>query len=367
MFTTMPHIDDGDGDTEWITKGQNAKEKVFNTPGYPARTPKPRPDLYEVRSTPDMGQGVFAKRNIKCGELIFSERPLLVAPTWLGGGTRTGDVARKFAKYTPDQVRQVLIFEFEKVLDTAVQRMGEKGKASFMSLFNSHTADGSGPLFGIMRTNSFGCNELSDDGPFIYGGVCNIASRINHRYVPISHMNCKASYAVHSCMPNVNVKFKATSFSFQFSAVRNIKAGEQLFCSYCGLDRTKAERQTDLAPYGFSCSCPACINATPGTDNLRKIFTEQVTRLRAWTSVMNKEWGDDILPSALLLESEMVAEGLESEVSFFNLLFVIFVSVKRLGRRAEEARYKKRLEEHYYLLYNDKPFQTWLSDGAVDS
>ena len=175
---TMPHIDDGDGSTEWIIKGQNTKAKVFNTPGYPKRIPKPRPDLYEIRMTPDMGQGVFAKRYIKCGELIFSERPLLMAPNWLGGDSRMLELYRQ---YTPDQARQVLMFEFEKVLDIAVQRMGEKEKAAFMSLCNSHTADGSGDLFGIMRTNSFVCDAISDAGPLKYGGICNTGSRINHR------------------------------------------------------------------------------------------------------------------------------------------------------------------------------------------
>jgi hypothetical protein len=34
------------------------------------------PDLYKVRSTPDMGKGVFAKHDIKRGELILAERPL---------------------------------------------------------------------------------------------------------------------------------------------------------------------------------------------------------------------------------------------------------------------------------------------------
>ena len=175
----MPHIDDGDGSTEWIIKDCNAKAKVFKTPGYPARTPKPhRPDLYEVRTTPDMGQGIFAKRNIKRGDLIFSERPLLIAPSWLGR-EETGD------KYTLNQARQVMMFEFEKVLDIAVQRMSEKERACFMALHNSHTADGSGPLLGIMRTNSFIVSKLSNGAIMSYGAVSDLGSRLNHRYMLI--------------------------------------------------------------------------------------------------------------------------------------------------------------------------------------
>ena len=149
----------------------------MNAPGYPARTPKPRrPDLYEVRTTPDMGQGIFAKHNIKSGELIFSERPLLVAPNWvLPVDLKT--------QYTLDQWKQVMKFEEEKALEGAVQRMNATDRALYMALHNSHTTDGSGPLMGIMRTNGFGARKISDTGssPLRYSAVCNIGSRLNHR------------------------------------------------------------------------------------------------------------------------------------------------------------------------------------------
>ena len=125
------------------------------------------------------------------------------------------------------------------------------------------------------------------------------------------------------------------------------------FCAYCGLDKTKAERQTGLAPYGFSCRCPACINdATPAANNLSSGW---IACLRARVANPNEEWADDILPSVLPLEKEMVTDGLESELVFFGLLNVIPVSVLRLGRRAEEAQYEKCLEELYQLKGNVRP------------
>src|SRR6266545_8155315 len=175
----MPGIDDGDGSTEWIIKDSNPKMKVLKTPGYPSRTPKPRrPDLYEVITTPDIGQGVFAKHNIKRGELILSERPLLIAPSWLG----REDV---FDKYAANQARQVMMHEFEKVMEVAFQRMQEKDRALYMALYNSHTTDGTGPLLGIMRTNCFGVSALSVDDSDImrYGAICKLGSRFNHRYM----------------------------------------------------------------------------------------------------------------------------------------------------------------------------------------
>lgn len=160
---------------------------------------------------------------------------------------------------------------------------------------------------------------------------------------------------IYSCVPNVGYKFEISSFSFQSIAARDIEAGEQLFVSYCQLHRTKAERQTDLAPYGFSCNCPACVNATPATDKLRKTFKDQILRHNGW--IKQPEWTDDILSSALLLEADIVAEGLDCEVEFYALLTAIYVSFAKLGRKAEMAKYKKRLMEYHKIyVHSDEPF-----------
>lgn len=75
-------------------------------------------------------------------------------------------------------------------------------------------------------------------------------------------------------MPNVRLEFATPSFSFQCSALVDIKAGEQLFYSYCGADQPVAGRQAELAPYGIVCSCPACTHASPETDKLRTEYRE---------------------------------------------------------------------------------------------
>ena len=84
-------------------------------------------------------------------------------------------------------------------------------------------------------------------------------------------------------MPNVRIVFSTPSFSFQCSALVDIKAGEQLFYAYCGIDQPVAERQLELAPYGIVCSCPACTHATPETDKFRteyrKIAMNYVVKL----------------------------------------------------------------------------------------
>ena len=80
VITTIPQsVPRGETQSVWIVRPLT-KPKVLKTPGYPAPLPKTRDDLYEIKSMPDVGKGVFAKRDISRGEIIFAERPLLVLP-----------------------------------------------------------------------------------------------------------------------------------------------------------------------------------------------------------------------------------------------------------------------------------------------
>ena len=64
-----------------------------------------------------------------------------------------------------------------------------------------------------------------------------------------------------------------------------MKAGEQLFYSYCGVDQPVDERQVELAPYGIVCSCPACTHTTPETDKLRTEYGKIATDF-----ILNGNW-----------------------------------------------------------------------------
>lgn len=184
VVTAIPQpVPNDETQSQWIVNG-STKGKVLNAPGYPARVPTPRrPDLYQVRSTPDMGVGLFAKRNIKRGDLIVAERPLLVAPHAMKLSSSV-----VLDHYTEHQIRQIMMREFETVLESTVARLSNEQQADFKALQNSHTGDGSGPLLGITRTNRYGISNLYDGSDKVakYGAVCNIGSRINHRCVPFT-------------------------------------------------------------------------------------------------------------------------------------------------------------------------------------
>ena len=181
---------DPDGYSEWLVYGPT-KAKVVNSPGYPKPVPKPKASYgtqpsYVVKSTPNMGLGVFATRDIKMGELIFAERPLLVSPASNIGVSMRVD--QKMEEYDMKTQVAIMMMEWERLLELAVGRMEPKDKEAFMELANSHKDDGSGPILGILRTNGFmvGSNvydglEARADGGNAYSGVIKIGSRINHR------------------------------------------------------------------------------------------------------------------------------------------------------------------------------------------
>ncbi|KAJ3515326.1 hypothetical protein NLJ89_g1837 [Agrocybe chaxingu] len=335
VYTTVPmgfthKAEDTDGHSECIVHGPT-KAKIVNTPGYPCAIPKPRrPNMCMVKTIADMGLGVFATCNIKVGELIFSERPLLVAPRAMVSQQNHQQASSNF---TADQMKQITMYEFEKVLQCAAGRMGAERRAALMALANSHKEDGSGPILGIIRTNGFSIATELGDGPApapgqeypperSYSVVCDTGSRINH-----------------SCMPNVTTSFALASFSMQFVATREIKAGEQLFYSYCMVFQSAADRQEELAPYGFECRCPACVNATPERDRLRIEFQDKVLSLLRDGLWMRNPPDRDLLGWMLRYDREVVAEGLNSQRMYRFVASIIGNMLTRLGMHHQAKRY----------------------------
>ena len=186
IMTTMPPIKapgDPHNQTEWITRPAT-KFKILNLPGFPQPVPEPAQLNYVIKETEKMGKGVFATRHIKFGELVFAERPLLVVPANCNISGLDPP-----AHYTLEQQKLIVMMEWEKKLEIAVeQRMEEEERKAFKELQNSHTEDGSGPLLGVIRTNGFGVlgEEHTDKDDFAvtrsYSAIGKIGSRINHRY-----------------------------------------------------------------------------------------------------------------------------------------------------------------------------------------
>ncbi|KAG5651989.1 hypothetical protein H0H81_006670 [Sphagnurus paluster] len=247
--------DNPDNWSECIFLSRRLKYKIISTPGFPAPVPRP-PNVRHRLGPSAFGTGMFATCDIKMGELVMSERPLLVTS---GGIPSLYTPPPGDPKPTAAQIIQATIQEYERLLEYSVSRMLPENRAAFFKLHNAHTKDGSGPILGRIRTNAIGITidtyEQKDLGSVRYGAVFNEISYINH-----------------SCVPNVSPKFSALSFSSRVRAIRDIKQGEEILISYCKPEVSTAERQAELKPYDFQCTCHSC--SDPSSDAvLWKILT----------------------------------------------------------------------------------------------
>ena len=151
--------------------------QVAATPGYPAELIHPESICCRVRPSP-YGLGLFATRHLSLGELIFTERPLTITPTYL----RTPELEHHVQGLAPDMRGQAILDEWERrFLRPLVSRLRLEDKEAFMDLANCHLADGSGPILGVIRTNGLDPGLVDPLTGDEYAAVCKTMSRINHR------------------------------------------------------------------------------------------------------------------------------------------------------------------------------------------
>ena len=191
VYTTLPEQFSGapehpDGHTQCVLMG-TTKAQILRSPRYLTQSlPKIAAGTVIIKNASEgAGLGVFAGRDIKFGEFILAERPLLIHPAdfrYAPSGAADD--------YTYEQHMVIMRHEIETDLEVALGRMSDQNQAVFKSLSNAHTDDGSGPLLGIMRTNAFGVNidELTRTTsaanlPKLYSIVAHEGSRINHRCI----------------------------------------------------------------------------------------------------------------------------------------------------------------------------------------
>lgn len=163
MCTTQPSQSspDGalaDGWSECLISGFTKRE-ILATPGFPRALPRALEACYRIVETPSEGLGIFASRPIQRGSLILSERAITIQPS-----TCSVPGPAAFPRgFTAAQRAHAALRAWEKVLEGNFARVAPARQAAFRALCNSHTNDGSGPLTGVVFTNSFGIH-LRDAG-----------------------------------------------------------------------------------------------------------------------------------------------------------------------------------------------------------
>ncbi|THV07611.1 SET domain-containing protein [Dendrothele bispora CBS 962.96] len=338
-----------DGWAECLITGR-AKRAIVSFPGFPEALPHSdptRPKPYELRESPGKGMGMFATRDIEYGELILAERPLLVVPAAFTMITVP-------LHFTEAQRHQAVLNQTEQMLEKIVDRMPEETKQAYQQLYNCHKEDGSGPLFGIVRTNGLALSDYYEpsspglpENARYYTGVCNTLSRINH-----------------SCCPNSNRDWDSPTFSFFLRSARSIKKDEEITICYNGdiLDPT-ASRQRQLASYGFRCSCQRCLNSTVSDKRAKKIKEYTRPQLPTAHSMMLIPGVMPTMPTALgdvkgekidpaLKGLELIeAEGLQSTWRYGELLKRLAEEYGNMGPGYEdEVKKYKDLHRTYQLV-----------------
>jgi len=146
-----------------------------------------------------------------------------------------------------------------------------------------------------------------------------------------------------SCLPNVSHEFKLPAFAMIFMASRDIKAGEQIFYSYCGIQQSAADRKTELAPYGIGqCICTACVNATPETDTLRKTFSARVKEYKSqsvtWERLpKGRKLPAETLDELLKYRKAVVKEGLDTNDNYWTeFIPALTTAFRKSGKPTEE-------------------------------
>ena len=102
--------------------------------------------------------------------------------------------------------------------------------------------------------------------------------------------------------------------------IRDIKAGEQLFYLYCGVEKSASERKAELAPYGTTqCICDTCVNAMPETDALCKMFGAHVQEYSRQSAIWLwlPKFPMQILDNLLRFQWAVVKEGLDTDKKYW--------------------------------------------------
>ncbi|KAF3896745.1 SET domain [Trichophyton interdigitale] len=175
---------------------------------------------FELKPSPGKGWGIFAKRDIKKGDLVLSEKPLFVIKSSSPTATELAVLAA-FQKLKPEDKKQFLCLR-------------NNGSARYPSMTHAFI-DNNMTVSRIVATRP-------GDNPAC--GMFILQPRFNH-----------------SCTANCKAPFNGMEAICTY-AVRDIAAGEELTLNYDARVTFFPPRERH-ASLGFVCDCPACDIGTP--------------------------------------------------------------------------------------------------------
>ncbi|KAJ7366465.1 hypothetical protein DFH08DRAFT_1071955 [Mycena albidolilacea] len=334
IYTTLPIDPATDEAVSECFLLPGSKELVMKTPGFPQPLIHPAAPAFRLGAVPGKGMGLFSTRALKMGDLILCERPLLVTAR----GVHTPSVIPNF---TGEMVAQHNLDEYEKYCAIAVDRLRPDNKAAFMALANSHKEDGSGPVVGIVRTNGIAMNLDPEEtsGSEICSAICKDIS------------------------PNTSTHFDKASFSYRLYAVRDIAADEELTFTYVDSEPPAAERNKELKPYGFVCTCPACTDA-PASDARRATIKETAPNVLLWATVDRRLPDDWIIKKSLEHLALLTTEAMQHHPRYTDATRAIMEAYICLGDAPNASKWAAKVHKQAWAGTDTKVDVGTLLDPA---
>ena len=242
-----------------------------------------------VADSPTHGRGVFAKRDIKAGELIFCEKAILMPN-----------------QYQPNQASAALY--------AMVIRQLYDNPSIAPSVLRLHGGD-------YERSGAEG--SIVDGVPVVDVFLLESIRLKNCFSSPLSTLEdtkpnteamrmakgiwTYASYMNHSCVPNSMRSFIGDMLISR--ATRDISAGEEIFQHYVPVKAHPALRQAQFREgWGFECTCSLCLGeAKSMPENIEK----RRQLLRDIEKIANKKQPKTIVPDATIRSIDRLAKQLE--------------------------------------------------------
>ncbi|KAF5313924.1 hypothetical protein D9619_013083 [Psilocybe cf. subviscida] len=182
------------------------------------------------------GDGIFAKTPIPGGECILAERPVLIAPYLIAMGFPLMQFyADMFSKLSPELLQQL-----KKPLTDQAQKKQQALDERSLEFYET-----------IMQRYALAISLQAPSD--------ELAELPQHRAIfpQMTKFN-------HSCGPNAYWKWDLSTFSLVLTAVRPIKAGEEITIAYVAPHLTSEGRRSTLRSlYAFDCVCDFCRSHSP--------------------------------------------------------------------------------------------------------
>lgn len=245
----------------------------------------------QIADSPLQGRGIFAKEQIKAGELVFCEKAAIMPNQY--------EPSRASAALYAMTVRQLydnpsLAASVRELYGGDHSRSGLEGAlVDGVPVVDVWLAE------AIRRKNCFSAPLSTRDETRPRHHGAGGVSQTKGLWPHASHMN-------HSCVPNTARSFLGDMLVSR--ATRDIAEGEELLQSYTSIKAQHGRRQAEFRAWGFECACALCrgeARSASERDARRVQLLAQVEKLA------NKKPPRGILPEATIRSMEKMTKEME--------------------------------------------------------